>query len=569
MDTMQRYRIWSKRAVEDDELIAELEGMKNDPKQIHECFYRTLAFGTAGLRGVLGAGDNRMNIYTVRRATQGLANYLLARHSSPSVAIAYDSRKNSRLFCEQAACVLAANNVKAYLYDTIMPTPMLSWAVRELSCQSGIVITASHNPKEYNGYKVYGEDGCQITEKAADDILYEIEAVDPFEDVVIVPLEDAFDCGMAEYIGQSVIERYEQKVLESALRKDIYNTSELRVVYTPLCGSGAKPVQRVLKAAGLRQLFVVAEQAEPDEHFTTCPYPNPEMPQAMQLGVEQAIALGADLLIGTDPDADRVGVFARHNGEMLRLSGNDVGVLLCEYICRTRAQQQTLPPRAVMVKSIVSTPLADAVCAHYGVEMRSVLTGFKYIAGEISVLEQEGRGDDFIFGFEESCGYLPVSFVRDKDAVAGALFVCEMAAYYKSLGKTLHDVLADIFARHGYYLEQVENIAFAGSDGMGQMQSLMDSLFANPFAALGGIPVAAWSDYRNGIRHVERERQPILLPKSDVAVFLLANGCTVVIRPSGTEPKLKLYYICKSETREDAKACYALLSTAVKTALGI
>lgn len=567
MDVMQRYQLWCANATEDDELSRELVDMRNDETRIFEAFYQTLSFGTAGLRGILGAGDNRMNIYTIRRATQGLANFLLTQDSSPSVAIAYDTRRNSLLFSREAASVLAANGIKVYLYDDIMPTPMLSWAVRTLSCQSGIVVTASHNPKEYNGYKVYGDDGCQITAEAADAILAQIDAVDPFSGVARMPFEDALSNGKVEFIAQSVIDAFYERALGCLLQKDLLKTSDLKLAYTPLCGTGNKPVRHVLDKAGLREVYVVAAQENPDSSFSTCPYPNPEAPEAMELGVKLAQSVNADILIGTDPDADRVGVFVMHNGEMVRLSGNDVGVLLCDYVCRTRKQLGTLPERGIMIKSIVSTPLADWVAESYGVEMRSVLTGFKHIGTEIARIEQEGRGDDFLFAYEESCGYMPRSHVRDKDAVASTLLVCEMAAYYKSIGKTLVDGMDDIYKKHGFLLERSENIAFVGADGMKQMQKLMDDLFASPFAKIAHIPVASWSDLRRSIRYEGDAETPILLPTSDVAVFDLSDGSKIIVRPSGTEPKLKIYYMIKGENQTEAEKLFQLSKDAVHIAL--
>ncbi|MEG2173952.1 MAG: phospho-sugar mutase [Oscillospiraceae bacterium] len=569
MTVSERYALWCSTPLEDADLTAELLNIQGNEAEIYERFYTDLTFGTAGLRGILGVGTNRMNVYTVRRATQGLALWIKEKAKIPSAAIAYDSRNKSELFAREAASVLAANGVKVYLYSSLAPTPMLSWAVRCLGCAAGIVVTASHNPAEYNGYKVYGPDGCQMTTESAAAVFTHIEKTDLFRDVLRIPYEEAVQTQDICPVPSGCVEDYDKQVLACRLFPDILPQTDLRVVYTPLNGTGNLHVRRVLRKAGLRDLIVVPEQEMPDGNFPTCRYPNPELSEAMSLGLALAHATDADLLIGTDPDADRVGVAARCENEFTLLTGNEVGVLLTDYIAFSRRSSNTMPDRPVMVKSIVSTSLAQAVAESYGVEMRDVLTGFKYIGEQIGKMESLGEAGRFVFGFEESCGYLAGSYVRDKDAVSASLLIAEMAAYHKRAGKTLFDVLNEIYAKFGCFFNTVTSTAFSGSDGMKKMADLMDTLFSSYPASLGGREVVEVRDYRRGMCIRATKSTPLDVPSSDVISLVLREGATVLIRPSGTEPKLKVYYMCNGKTMQDAKALAASLQTAVNSILGI
>lgn len=569
MTAMEGYALWRDRELEDDALTEELAAVQGNESEIYERFYTDLKFGTAGLRGILGAGTNRMNIYTVRRATQGLALYIARREPEGSVAIAYDSRNNSRRFAEAAASVLAANGLRVHLYSELTPTPMLSWAVRYFGCAAGIVVTASHNPAEYNGYKVYGPDGCQMTSEAADEVLSLIEGLDIFRDVKTMPFEAARADGAVLDVTGRAVEEYYTAVLGCRLRPEVLPRSDLAIAYTPLNGAGNRPVRHILAAAGAKHVAVVPEQELPDGDFPTCRYPNPETPEAMALGVELARRIGSDILIGTDPDADRVGVAVRRGGEFVQLGGNEVGVLLADYIAQARVETGAMPERPVMIKSIVTTALTDLVAQSYGVEMLDVLTGFKYIGEQIGRLEQAGERERFVFAFEESCGYLPGTFVRDKDAVSTALLVAEMAAWNKARGRTLLDALEDIYRRFGYFYNHVSNTAFTGADGMKKMAGIMDALFASPPADLGGEPVAEYRDLRASVAVRGGCRRPVGLPPSDVLLLMLENGATVVIRPSGTEPKLKVYYMVKGPSMEEARRLADRLAVAVEGLLGL
>ena len=572
MDVQERYRRWKDYPLEDQNLTAELERIEGDEKGIYERFYTDLTFGTAGLRGILGAGTNRMNLYVVRQATQGMAEFILKHHEGPQVpaaAIAYDSRNKSELFAHAAAGVLAANGVRAYLYSALAPTPMLSWAVRYYHCAAGVMVTASHNPAEYNGYKAYGPDGCQMTSESADEVLSYIQRTDVFEGVRCVSLEEGISSGMIVPVGEDAIEAYYQEVLSCRCVPDAPGRAGLSLVYTPLNGTGNLPVRHILSEIGITDLTLVEEQLLPDGNFPTCSYPNPELREAMALGLSYAEKAGADLLIGTDPDADRLGVAVRRDGGYTLLTGNEVGVLLLDYIGRARTEQGTMPKNPVAVKSIVSTTLADLVAASYGIEMVNVLTGFKYIGDQIARLESKGEVKRFIFGFEESCGYLAGPYVRDKDAVVAAMLVAEMASYHKLSGRTLLDALDAIYEKFGCFYNHVTSTAFAGSDGMKKMAALMDGLFAAPPKALGAHPVAGYCDYRAGIRVKGEAREPIGLPASDVLSLSLENGATVVIRPSGTEPKLKVYYMVKGSCADAAKALCGELRDGVEKLLGL
>ena len=556
--------------VTDPELAAELLAIRNEEKEVHERFYRSLEFGTGGLRGELGAGTNRMNLYTVRQATQGFAAYLLSQNTAPSVAISYDSRHKSELFARETACVMAASGVKVYLYRQLMPTPALSFAVLDRHCDGGVMITASHNPARYNGYKAYAEDGAQISGEIAAAVSAAIEKTDIFRDVRLMDFEEALASGTIEYIDDALIERYYAAVAAQALRPELAKTAGLRLVYTPLNGAGLRPVLTVLGRMGHTDITVVPEQEQPNGDFPTCPYPNPEILEAMQLGLALAEQRGADLLLATDPDSDRVGTAVLHHGKPRLISGNEMGVLLLDYLCRTRLELGLMPQNPVAVRSIVSTTMADAVAAHYGVEMRQVLTGFKYIGEQIAHLEAEGHPERFLFGFEESYGYLAGGYVRDKDAVVASMLICEMAAWYKSRGKNLGEAMDDLYAQYGAYFNKVDSYTFPGSDGMAQMTALMQRLREAPLTTLAGRPVTGHTDYQAGVRCEEGKGEtPTGLPSANVMEFRFGAEGSVVVRPSGTEPKLKLYYSLRAADRAAAEQAYAGIKAAMEGVLGL
>lgn len=556
--------------VTDPELSAELLSIRNEEKEVHERFYRSLEFGTGGLRGELGAGTNRMNIYTVRQATQGFAAYLLTQNKAPSAAISYDSRHKSDVFARETARVLAANGVKVYLYPHLMPTPALSFAVLDRRCEGGVMVTASHNPARYNGYKAYAADGAQISGEVAAAVSAEIEKTDIFDDVKLVDFEEALAAGTIEYIDNALIERYYAAVMAQALRPELGKTAGLRLVYTPLNGSGLVPVMTVLKRMGHTDITVVPEQEKPDGDFPTCPYPNPEILEAMQLGLNLCEKLGADLLLATDPDSDRVGTAVLQNGAPRLISGNEMGVLLLDYICRTRLKLHKMPKNPVAVRSIVSTTMSDAVAAHYGVEMRQVLTGFKYIGEQIAHLEAEGHPERFLFGFEESYGYLSGGYVRDKDAVVASMLICEMAAWYKGLGKNLGEALDDLYAQYGYYFNKVDSYTFPGSDGMKKMAALMQELRTELPFVIGSRAVTGHTDYADGLRYEDGEgKTPTGLPAADVMEFRFGKEGSLVARPSGTEPKLKFYYSLRASDRAAAEAAYGEIKASVERWLGL
>ena len=542
------YRQWLEKTEHNDALHAELLAIRGDDAAIEDRFYRELEFGTGGLRGVLGAGTNRMNVFTVGKATQGYANYLKAHFAAPSVAIAYDSRINSRLFAETAAGVFAANGVRVQLYDHLMPTPSLSFAVRDLRCSGGVVVTASHNPAKYNGYKVYGPDGCQITTEAAKAIQEEINRVDPFADVRALGFAEALAAGSVSYIGEDTIERYLTAVgTASVLPPDV--SRDAAIVYTPLNGTGISCVPRCLRAHGFMNITVPPEQAEPDGNFPTCPYPNPEIREALAVGLRLAEETGSELLLATDPDCDRVGAAVKTESGYRLITGNEMGVLLLDFLCRMRRANGTMPEHPVAVKTIVTTPMAERIAAHYGVELRNVLTGFKFIGEQISLLEKAGEAGRYIFGFEESYGYLSGSFVRDKDAVNASLLICEMFVWYKAQGKTLADALEALYAQYGFFEAKLLSFAFEGSAGFAHMTELLDSLRVSPPEALAGQAVRQMIDY---------DRDETGLPRSNVLRFILDGG-EAVVRPSGTEPKLKIYLTAARERREESRAMLASL----------
>lgn len=557
MTEMELYQSWRKNAVDDPDLQSELSAIENDAEAIQDRFYRDLAFGTGGLRGVIGAGTNRMNIYTVRKATQGLANYVKEAFSEPSVAISYDSRIKSTDFAKAAAEVLAANGVKVHIYTELKPTPMLSFAVRALHCSAGIMVTASHNPAKYNGYKAYGSDGCQMTIDAADAVLAKINALDIFNDVKHMPFDEALAAGMISYIGDDVIEDYFRNVLAQGINTDLCAKSGLKIVYTPLNGTGNKPVRTILNRIGIQEVTVVKEQENPDGNFTTCPYPNPEIREALQLGLQYCDQVKPDLLLATDPDADRVGIAVPDGkGGYALFSGNEVGAMLLEYICEQRIQKGTMPKHPVAVKTIVTTDIVEAICKAYGVELIEVLTGFKFIGEQIGFLEAKGEEDRYIFGFEESYGYLAGSYVRDKDAVVASMLICEMAAYYRTKGISMMQARENLYQKYGVYVHAQHSFTFEGESGMIRMQNIMEHLRTNRPEQIDNLKVIQFADYEKqvSIDLTTGTETAITLPQSNVLSFTLEQGAKVIIRPSGTEPKIKAYYTTTAATEAEAVA---------------
>ncbi|MBQ9110222.1 MAG: phospho-sugar mutase [Oscillospiraceae bacterium] len=556
MSVMELYDIWCANAVDDTDLQNELKSITSDEQAIRERFYRDLEFGTGGLRGVLGAGTNRMNIYTVRRATQGLANYVKASFADPSVAISYDSRIKSDVFAKAAASVLAANGVKVHIYSELMPTPALSFAVRALKCSAGIMVTASHNPAKYNGYKAYGDDGCQITLEVAETVLAEINALDLFKDVKHCDFEEAVASGMISYISQEVIEDYYQNVLAQGINTKLCADSGLKIVYTPLNGTGNKPVREILSRIGIQDVTIVKEQEMPDGNFPTCPYPNPEIREALELGLKYCDEVKPDLLLATDPDADRVGIAVPDGDDYALFSGNEVGAMLLEYICSERTKNGTMPERPVTVKTIVTTDLVEEIAKEYGLEMLEVLTGFKFIGEQIGFLEDKGEENRYVFGFEESYGYLAGTYVRDKDAVVASMLICEMAAYYRTQGISMIQARDNMYKKYGVFRHSLQSFTFEGESGMHQMKALMQQLRDDRPEEIGGLKVVAVSDYQASLTTnvATGEQTAITLPKSNVLVFALENHAKVVIRPSGTEPKIKTYYTTVGATMEEATA---------------
>lgn len=557
MTEMELYQSWRKNAVDDPDLQSELSAIENDAEAIQDRFYRDLAFGTGGLRGVIGAGTNRMNIYTVRKATQGLANYVKEAFSEPSVAISYDSRIKSTDFAKAAAEVLAANGVKVHIYTELKPTPMLSFAVRALHCSAGIMVTASHNPAKYNGYKAYGSDGCQMTIDAADAVLAKINALDIFNDVKHMPFDEALAAGMISYIGDDVIEDYFRNVLAQGINTDLCAKSGLKIVYTPLNGTGNKPVRTILNRIGIQEVTVVKEQENPDGNFTTCPYPNPEIREALQLGLQYCDQVKPDLLLATDPDADRVGIAVPDGkGGYALFSGNEVGALLLEYICEQRIQKGTMPKHPVAVKTIVTTDIVEAICKAYGVELIEVLTGFKFIGEQIGFLEEKGEEDRYIFGFEESYGYLAGSYVRDKDAVVASMLICEMAAYYRTKGISMMQARENLYQKYGVYVHAQHSFTFEGESGMIRMQNIMEHLRTHRPKQIDNLKVIQFADYEKqvSIDLTTGTETAITLPQSNVLSFTLEQGAKVIIRPSGTEPKIKAYYTTTAVTEAEAAA---------------
>lgn len=554
-DINKLYSLWREKATE-KEVLEELISVEGNEKEILDRFWQNLTFGTGGLRGVIGAGTNRMNVYTVSQATQGLANYLNEAFENPSVAVGYDSRINSDKFARAAASVLAANGIKVYIFKELMPTPIVAYAVKELSCSSGIVITASHNPSKYNGYKCYDERGYQMTDEAAERTLQYINKCDIFEDVKTVDFDKAVEDGTIEYIDDSFLDKYFDLVLSRSINPEIAKSSDLSVIYTPLNGTGNKPVRKILSMMGIKNVSVVPVQENPDGRFPTCSFPNPEIRDAFNEALKIAESNKADLLLATDPDCDRVGIAVLTNGEYKLLTGNDVGCLLVDYILSQKKEKRTLSENPIIIKSIVSSDMSTAVAESYGAEMKNVLTGFKYIGELMTELQEKGEAHRFELGFEESYGYLSGMHTKDKDAVNASMLICEMAAYYKAQGKTLVEVMKSLHDRFGFWNNALFNFGFEGADGMQTMLSMMDSLRNDAPKSLGGKNIARVEDYKTGIALdvLTGESSALNYPSSNVIIFVVENKDKVIIRPSGTEPKIKIYAMVQGENEEAAKA---------------
>lgn len=572
MEIMSLYNSWLENATEDKDLITELESIKGDENEIYERFYTALKFGTAGLRGVIGAGTNRMNIYVVRQATQGLANYVLSKYGKGSVAISHDSRIKADLFMNEAARVLAANGIKTYITTELQPTPVLSYLVRYFKCQAGIMVTASHNPAKYNGYKAYGEDGCQMTDNAAAAVYDEIQKLDMFNDVKTMDFDEAIEKGLIEYVDDSVYESYLDEVMKQQVNPGICKGSGLKVVYTPLNGAGNKLVRKILNRIGVEEVTVVPEQEMPDGNFTTCPYPNPEIREALAKGLELCEKVKPDLLLATDPDSDRVGIAVKDfDGSYRLISGNEDGVMLTNYILSCKKEQGVLPENPVVVKTIVTTKLINKLCEKYGCELKNVLTGFKYIGEVILNLEKKGEENRYLFGFEESYGYLAGTYVRDKDAVVASMLICEMTAYYRKQGILLAQMIDDLYKEYGYYLNQTFAFEFEGAAGMQKMSDIMSSVRADLPKAIDKYKVVKVSDYqlKKETDLITGDTTDITLPTSNVIALNLEGDNGVIIRPSGTEPKIKLYITAVGKDKDDALAICSKLVSSAKSILGI
>ena len=545
LDYKKEYERWKKTDMPDFDLTRELQLMDGKEEEIKEHFARALEFGTAGIRGTLGAGTNRMNIFVVRQTTEGLARYILEEGLEKKVAISYDSRLKGWTFAKEVSGVLAANGISVRLYDALMPVPALSFATRYYGCSAGIMLTASHNPAIYNGYKVYGSDGCQMTDEAADKVYAKIKETDVLTGAKRMSFSEAVQQGLIQFVEEGCKEAFYQAVLSQQVHPGLCKEAGLSLVYTPLNGTGLEPVTHIFKEMGITDVSIVPEQEYPNGYFTTCPYPNPEIFEAMEKGLDLAKEKNADLLLATDPDADRVGIAMRtEEGEYELVSGNEMGVLLLDYIASGRKQEGTLPKNPVAVKSIVSTPLADKVAADYGVELRHTLTGFKWIGEQIKFLEEKGEQERFIFGFEESYGYLSGTAVRDKDAVVASMLICEMAAYYRKNGSSIKQRLEEIYKKYGYYLNAVDSFSFPGLSGMDKMQKIMEDLRKNGPKEIAGISV------KNCVDYLDSEKTG--LPRANVLLYKLENGESIIVRPSGTEPKIKAYFTTFGKSREEA-----------------
>ena len=572
MNFMDSYKVWLEKATEDKDIIAELESIKNDEKEIYERFYKSLEFGTAGLRGIIGAGSNRMNIYVVRQATQGLANYIIKKYGTGAVAISHDSRIKADLFMNEAAKVLAANGIKVYITTELQPTPVLSYLVRYFKCQAGIMVTASHNPAAYNGYKAYGEDGCQMTDVAANAVYDEIQSLDMFDDVKTMDLQAAIDKGIVEYVKDEVYTSYIGEVKKQQINPGVCKDADLKVVYTPLNGAGNKLVRRILNEIGVTDITMVKEQENPDGNFTTCPYPNPEIKEALQKGLDLCEEVQPDLLLATDPDADRVGIAVKdYDGSYRLITGNEDGIMLTEYILSNRNANGTLPENPVMVKTIVTSKLIEKLCDKYNVELKNVLTGFKYIGEVILNLEKEGKEDNYVFGFEESYGYLAGSYVRDKDAVVASMLICEMAATFKKQGISLAQVIDGLYEEFGYYLNTTLSFEFAGSEGMQKMSDIMVAIRDEMPTEIAGYKVIKTKDYKLSVEKdiVTGAEKAIDLPKSNVLQFDLDNEHMAIVRPSGTEPKIKVYITAVGKDKADAKVITDNIANNMKKLLNV
>ena len=550
------YSEWLEKATADPDLKAELESIKGNDDEILDRFYRCLEFGTAGLRGVIGAGTNRMNYYTVCQATQGLSDYLNAKYDKPSIAIGYDSRIKSDYFSNEAAKVLAANGIKVYLFKELEPTPCLSFAIRYFHTSSGIILTASHNPAKYNGYKCYNSNGYQMTDEEADETYEYIKKVDYFTGIKTMDFDEAVQKGLIEYMGEEVIDAFLDEVIKQCVNPQIMKNAGLKVIYTPLNGTGNKPVRKILDRIGVKDVTVVPEQEMPDGNFPTCPFPNPEIKQAFECALKMAQTIKPDLLLATDPDCDRVGIAVKdHDGEYKLMSGNEVGAMMLNYLLSQKKEKGLLSENSIAVKSFVSTDLAEVIAHKYNCTFKNLLTGFKYIGELITQLEAEDRADDFVMGFEESYGYLAGTHARDKDAVVASMLICEMAAYYKTQGKSLAEVMDDIYDEFGYYYNTVSSYTFEGASGMEKMASIMDGLRNNAPSTFGSMDVTVIDDYKTSVSTVlaDNSTSKIDLPKSNVLAYTLTDGNKIIVRPSGTEPKIKAYITAIGKTKEEAK----------------
>lgn len=550
------YNEWLEKATADPDLKAELESIKGNDDEILDRFYRCLEFGTAGLRGVIGAGTNRMNYYTVCQATQGLSDYLNAKYDKPSIAIGYDSRIKSDYFSKEAAKVLAANGIKVYLFKELEPTPCLSFAIRYFHTSSGIILTASHNPAKYNGYKCYNSNGYQMTDEEANETYEYIKKVDYFTGIKTMDFDEAVQKGLIEYMGEEIIDAFLDEVIKQCVNPQVTKNAGLKVIYTPLNGTGNKPVRKILDRIGVKDVTVVPEQEMPDGNFPTCPFPNPEIKQAFECALKMAQTIKPDLLLATDPDCDRVGIAVRDNdGEYKLMSGNEVGAMMLNYLLSQKKEKGLLSENSIAVKSFVSTDLAEVIARKYNCTFKNLLTGFKYIGELITQLEAEGRADDFVMGFEESYGYLAGTHARDKDAVVASMLICEMAAYYKTRGKSLAEVMDDIYDEFGYYYNTVSSYTFEGASGMEKMASIMDGLRSNAPSSFGSMDVTVIDDYKTSVSTVlaDNSTSKIDLPKSNVLAYTLTDGNKIIVRPSGTEPKIKAYITAIGKTKEEAK----------------
>lgn len=556
MDMNALYNEWLEKAVIDPDLKEELKSIKGNEEEILDRFYRCLEFGTAGLRGVIGAGTNRMNYYTVCQATQGLSDFLNKHFENPSIAIGYDSRIKSDYFSIEAAKVLAANGVKVYLYRELQPTPCLSFAIRYFKTSSGIILTASHNPAKYNGYKCYNANGYQMTDEEANETYEFIKKVDYFTGIKTMDFDEAVEKGLIEYMGDEVIDAFLDEVIKQCVNPDIIANAGLKVIYTPLNGTGNKPVRKILDRIGVKDVYVVPEQEIPDGNFPTCPFPNPEIKQAFECALKMAEDIQPDLLLATDPDCDRVGIAVKDgNGGYKLMSGNEVGAMMLNYLLSQKKEKGLLSENSIAVKSFVSTDLAEVIAKKYNCTFKNLLTGFKYIGELITQLESEGKADDFVMGFEESYGYLAGTHARDKDAVVASMLICEMAAYYKAQGKSLAEVMDSIYDEFGYYFNTVSSYTFEGASGMEKMAAIMDGLRADAPESFGGMEVTVVDDYKTSVSTnlTDSSSKTIELPKSNVLAYTLTDGNKIIVRPSGTEPKIKAYITAIGKDREQAQ----------------